>query len=89
MGVGEGGLGNEGAGAEEVPRGGYVVAGFVPEVGEAEEAEVRQVDSDEEERVEHPEGDVTEELPFFAASGAWGSHALVDGTAGGGKLLEG
>ncbi len=38
VGVGDGGLGDEGAGAEEVPGGGDVVAGLVPEVGEAEEA---------------------------------------------------
>ena len=37
MSVGEGGLRDEGAGAEEIPGGGDVVAGLVPEVGEAEE----------------------------------------------------
>ena len=89
MSVGEGGLRDEGAGTEEVPGRGDVVASFVPEVWEAEEAEVGEVDGDEKERVEHPDGDVTEGLPFFAASGAWGSHALVDGTAGGWELLEG
>ncbi len=89
MSVGEGGLRNEGAGAEEVPRGGDVVASLVPEVGQAEEAEVSEVHGDEEERVEHPKGDVTEGLPFFAAAGAWDSHALVDGAAGVWELLEG
>ncbi len=48
--------------AEEVPGGGDVVASFVPEVGEAEEAKVREVDGDEEERIEHPERDVAGRL---------------------------
>jgi hypothetical protein len=51
-------LGDEGAEAEEVPGRRDVIAGFVPEVREAEEAKVREVDGDEEERVEHPERDV-------------------------------
>src|SRR5437879_6121897 len=42
VGVGDGGLGDQGAGAEEVPGGGDVVTGFVPEVGEAEETKVRE-----------------------------------------------
>ena len=58
MGVGDGGLRDEGAGAEEVPGGGDVVAALVPEVGEAEEGEMREIDEDEEEREEHPERDV-------------------------------
>ena len=58
MRVGEGGLGNERAGAEEVPRGGDVVAGLVPEVGEAEEGDVREIDGREEQGIEHPQRDV-------------------------------
>ena len=57
VGVGGGGLRDEGAGAEEVPRGGDVVAALVPEVGQAEQGEVGEVDGDEEERVEHPSGE--------------------------------
>ena len=49
VGVGDGGLRDEGAGAEEVQRGGDVVAALVPEVGEAEEGEVREEDGGEEE----------------------------------------
>ena len=57
VGVGDGGLRDQGAGAEEVQRGGDVIAAFVPEVGEAEESEVAKVDRDEEERVENRECD--------------------------------
>ena len=56
--VSESGLRDERAGAVEVPCGGDVVAGLVPEVGEAEESVVGEVDGDEEEGKEHPEGDV-------------------------------
>jgi hypothetical protein len=58
VGVCDGSLRDKSACAEEVPGGGNVIAGFVPEVGEAEEAKVREVDADEEERIEHPERDV-------------------------------
>jgi hypothetical protein len=51
-------LRDEGAEAEEVPGGGDVVAGFVPEIREAEEAVVRDIGADEEEGIEHPEWDV-------------------------------
>ncbi len=58
MGVGNGGLGDEGSGSEEVPGGGDVVAALVPEVGQAEEGEVGEEDDYKEERKEHPDGDV-------------------------------
>src|SRR6202030_692669 len=55
VGVCGGALRDEGAESEEVPGGRDVVAGLVPEVGKAEEAVMRKVDADEEERIEHPE----------------------------------
>jgi hypothetical protein len=55
-------LRDQGAETEEVPGGGDVVAGFVPEVGETKEPIVREVHSDKEERIEHPERDVTARL---------------------------
>ncbi len=53
--VGEGGLRDQGAGAQEVKRGGNVVAGFIPEVGKAQQGKVGEIDEDEEEWVENPE----------------------------------
>ena len=58
MGVGESGLRDQRAGAEEVPRGRDVVAGLVPEVRQAKERDVREVDGGEEQRIKHPERDV-------------------------------
>jgi hypothetical protein len=58
MGIGEGGLGNEGASAEEVPGGGNIVAGLIPKVGKTEEGDMGEIDGSEEQRVEHPGGDV-------------------------------
>jgi hypothetical protein len=49
---------NHAAGAEEIQCGGNIVAALVPEIREAEKSEVREIDSDKEEREEHPEGDV-------------------------------
>ncbi len=82
VGVGGGGLGDEGAGAEEVPGGGDVVAGLVPEVGEAEEGVVGEVDGYEEERVEHPERDVA---AWLIAASSEESHAF----SGRGRLAGG
>ena len=72
MGVGDSGLWDEGSGAEEIPGGGDVIAGLVPEVGEAEEGEVREEDGYEEEREEHPEGDVLTPGYAGAAICGWG-----------------
>ena len=55
MRVGRGGDGDQRAGAEEVPRRGDVVAGLVPEVGQAQQREVGKIDGGEEDRVEHPQ----------------------------------
>ena len=57
MRVGEGGGGDERAGAVEVPCGRDVVTGFIPEVGESQEGEVRDVKGDEEDGEDHPEGE--------------------------------
>jgi hypothetical protein len=62
VGVGDGSLRDQGDGAKEVPCSRNVVAGFVPEIREAEKAIVREIDADEEERVQHPEGDVAGRL---------------------------
>ena len=56
MGVGEGGVRDEGAGAEEIERGRDVIAGFIPEVGQAQERPVGEIERGEEEGVEQPEG---------------------------------
>src|SRR5580765_4383262 len=55
MRVGQRGLRNERAGAEEVPRSGDVVAGFIPEIRQAEQGDVREIDRREEDGVEHAE----------------------------------
>ena len=55
MGVGDGGLRDERAGAEEVEGGRDVIAALVPEVGEAEQCPMTEEDHYEEERVQHPE----------------------------------
>ena len=72
--VGDGGLGDEGSGAEEVPCSGDVVAALIPEVGEAEEGEVGEEDGDEEEGEEHPEGDVRSAGRGWAGCGLAGSR---------------
>ena len=51
----ESGDGNHGPGAEEVPRGGDIVTGFVPEVGQSEQAEMGEKDGGEDEGIEQPE----------------------------------
>jgi hypothetical protein len=58
MGVRERGVRNERAGAEEVPGGGDVVAGFVPVVGKAQQREVGEVERDKDERKDQPQGKV-------------------------------
>ncbi len=87
--VGDGGLRDEGAEAEEVPGRRDVVAGFVPEVGEAEKAIVREIDRNKEERIKHPERDVAGGLLGVFSCSAQERHALVDGSAGVGELLKG
>ena len=55
MGVSESGGGNQGAGAEEIPGGGNVVAGFIPVIGQAEQGQVGQVERREDDREDHPQ----------------------------------
>jgi hypothetical protein len=57
VGVRSGGLGDEGAGVEEVPGGGDVVAGLVPEIGEMQQRDMGQEDGGEGEGEELPEAD--------------------------------
>ena len=85
--VGLSGLGDQAAGAEEVPCGGDVVAGFVPKIGKSKEGVVREIDGDEEQRIEHPERDVRARLiVVLYRSGGW-RHGLVDGAFCVGYLL--
>ena len=53
--VGRRGDGNQRARAEEVPRRRDVVAALVPEVGQAQQRQVRQVDGGKEDRIELPQ----------------------------------
>ena len=75
--------GISGAGAEEVPRGGDVVAAFIPEVGQAEQREMREVDGGEEDGIEHPQRQRARRMRGRGTRGrGWSGHALVDGAAG-------
>jgi len=47
---------NERAGAEEVVGGGDVVAGLIPVVGQMEQGEVREIEGDEDQRKDQPQG---------------------------------
>lgn len=58
MGVRDRAVRNQRAGAEEVPGGGNVVAGFVPVVGKAQKREVGEVERDKDERKDQPQGKV-------------------------------
>jgi hypothetical protein len=49
-------VGNERAGAEEIVGGGDVVASLIPVVGQAEQGEVREIESDEDQREDQPQG---------------------------------
>jgi hypothetical protein len=57
VGVGERAVGNQRAGAEEIVGGRDVVAGLVPVVGEPQQGEVREIESDEDERKDQPQGE--------------------------------
>jgi hypothetical protein len=52
MSIACGGDGDERAGAEEIPRGGDVVAGLVPEIGKAQQREMRKNDRNEKDGIE-------------------------------------
>jgi hypothetical protein len=56
VGVRECAVGNERAGAEEVVSDRNVVAGLVPVVGQVEQGEVREIEADEDERKDQPQG---------------------------------
>jgi hypothetical protein len=86
MRVGRRGDGNERAGAKEVPRRGDVVAALVPEVGQAEQCEVREVDGGEEDGVEHPQRQCGARAGRGNSIGRVCGHELVDGTAGRSEL---
>jgi hypothetical protein len=49
--------GDQGAGAEEVVGGGDVVASLVPVVGQAQQGEVGEVECDEDQRKDQPQGE--------------------------------
>jgi hypothetical protein len=46
---------NHCAGAEEIVSGGYVVAGLVPIVGQAQQGEMREVECDKDQRKDQPQ----------------------------------
>jgi hypothetical protein len=54
--VGEGAVRNERAGAEEIIGGGDVVTGLVPVVGQAQQREVGEIERDEDQRKDQPQG---------------------------------
>jgi hypothetical protein len=49
---------NQRAGAEEIVRSGDVVAGFVPVVGQPQQGEMGEIECDEDERKDQPQGEV-------------------------------
>jgi hypothetical protein len=57
MGVRERTEGYQRAGAEEVVGGGDVVAGLVPVVGQAQQSEVGEIECDEDQRKDQPQGE--------------------------------
>lgn len=63
MRVRESAVGDERAGAEEIIGGGDVVAGLVPVVGQVEQGEVREIESDEDQRKDQPQGEGLVWLP--------------------------
>jgi hypothetical protein len=46
--------GNQRAGAEEIVGGRYVIAGFIPVVGQTEQSKVRKVEGDEDQGKDQP-----------------------------------
>ena len=56
MRVRERAVGNQRAGAEEIVGGRDVVAGLVPVVGEPQQGEVGEIEGDEDERKDQPQG---------------------------------
>jgi hypothetical protein len=57
MGVRERAEGNQGAGPEKIVGGRNVVAGLVPVIGQAQQSKVREVECDEDQRKDQPEGE--------------------------------
>jgi hypothetical protein len=55
MRVGESAIGDQRAGTEEIVRGGDVVAGLVPVVGQAQQSGVREVERDKDQRKDQPQ----------------------------------
>jgi hypothetical protein len=55
---------DERAGAEEIVGGGNVVAGLIPVVGQVEQGEVREIESDEDQRKDQPQGKGLVRLPI-------------------------
>ena len=64
MRVGERAVGDQGAGAEQIVGGGDVVTGLVPVVGQAQQSCVREVESDEDQRKDQPQGEGLVCLPI-------------------------
>ena len=78
VGVGEGGMRDQRAGAEEIERGRDVVAGFVPEPGQREQRIMGEIDRNEEERIEDVERERT--IGWSGDLGETRRHSgLVDG----------
>ena len=55
---------DERAGAEEIVGGGNVVAGLVPVIGQMEQGEVREIEGDEDQRKDQPQGKGLVRLPI-------------------------
>ena len=75
MRIGQGGRRNHVAGAKEVIGCGDVVSRFVPVVRQAQQGQVREVDADEEQGKDEPEGQRTVERCWL--SGKYGHESLL------------
>ena len=75
MSVGQGGRRNHIAGAKEVIRGGDVITCFVPVVRQAQQGQVREVDADEKQGEDEPEGQRAVERCWL--SGKYGHESLL------------
>ena len=58
MRIGDGGVGHQRAGAQEIEGSGNVVPGLVPVVGKPEQRKVREVERDKDQRKDQPQGKV-------------------------------
>ena len=74
--VGHRGDGNQRAGAEEVPRRRDVVSALVPEVGQAQQRQVRQVDGGKEDRIELPQRRLGARVAQQVSTWRAGDHAF-------------